>query len=178
MEFDMQPKQAEALRYLVSTVLVFGAIGGYILHERGERRAEVQAKEEARAQQAAAAKAWAAGAAARAEARAREADQRAREDAARVASLTPWERRQEALREQFSLWDGSHRAAEQAIKARMHNPASFAHIGTTYVDHGAGRGITVHTRFRGTNAFGAVVAQRAVVEVDAAGAVTLVRFVQ
>lgn len=147
-----------------------GAAGAYVVHDRAQFRAAVQAAEEARQRQAAQA---------RAAEQERRAQQYAAENAARLAAMSPWERRQERLqREQFHPWDGSHIAAEQAVQARMNNPRSYDHVGTTYVDHGEGRGITVHMRFRGTNAFGGVVLQRAVVEVDAGGRVTGVRFVQ
>lgn len=114
-------------------------------------------------------------AAAAAQERAKAAEQRAQEEAAKRAAMTPGQIRREKLNEQFSGWDGSHRAAEQAIQALMHNPKSYEHVSTTYVDHGAGRGITVRTRFRGTNAFNAVITNRATVEVNAAGQVTSVK---
>lgn len=150
-------------------VLVAVAIGAYVVYDRHQFRAAVQAREQQRLEQAAASRA--AQAQARAEQRRVAAEQRRAEQAA----MSPLDRRQEALKLQFSPWDGSHRAAEQAIKALMHNPKSYEHVSTTYVDLGPGRGITVNTRFRGTNKFNAVVTQRATVQVDDAGRVTSVK---
>jgi predicted nucleic acid-binding Zn-ribbon protein len=149
-------------------VLVVVAIGAYAVYDRQQFRAAAQSSEQQRIEQAAASRA--AQAHARAEQRRVAAEQRRAEQAA----MSPLDRRQEALKLQFSPWDGSHRAAEQAIKARMNNPASYQHVATTYVDLGPGRGITVNTRFRGTNKFNAVVTERATVEVDDAGRVTSV----
>lgn len=154
-------------------VLVVVAIGAYAVYDRQQFRAAAQAREQQRIERAAASRA--AQAQDRAEQRRVAAEQRAAEQAARRAAMSPWERRQETLKLQFSPWDGSHGAAEQAIKARMNNPASYQHVTTTYVDLGPGRGITVNTRFRGTNKFNAVVIERATVEVDDAGRVTSVK---
>lgn len=174
---DKRPVPEKASAGLVLIVLVAGAIGWYAWYDRAQFRAEVKAREEQRVQQSERKREASESESARARAeRSRvEAEQRAREVAAARAAMTPRQRREEELRTQFSLWDGSHRAAEQAIQSLMHNPKSYEHVGTTYVDHGAGRGITVHTRFRGTNAFNAVITNRATVEVNAAGQVTSVK---
>ncbi len=103
--------------------------------------------------------------------------QREQSKALRQAALTPLDRRREALRLQFSPWSGAHLAAEEAIKAGMHNPASYEHVSTTYADLGGGRGITVTTKFRGTNAFGAVMTNFAVAEVDESGRIAGLRIV-
>lgn len=96
---------------------------------------------------------------------------RAREEAERRAAMSPIQLRQESLKGQFSLWDGSHNATEAAIKTRMHNPDSYKHVKTVYSDNGPGRGLTVQTTFRGTNSFGAIVTNTAVAKVDDTGRV-------
>lgn len=161
-------------RALGLAVLIAMALGAYAVHDRQQFRAAVQAREHQQLEQAEALRA--AKAQARAEQRRVAAEQRTAAEAARRADMSPFERRQEALKTQFSPWDGSHRGAEQAIKARMNNPASYEHVATTYVDRGPGLGITVNTRFRGTNAFNAVVTEHATVEVHEAGDVTSVKF--
>jgi len=92
--------------------------------------------------------------------------------------MTPAEVRREKLHAQFSPWDGSHRATEQAILAHMNNPKSYEHVVTTTVDRGIGRGTRVTTKFRGTNSFNAVVVSFAVAEVDESGKVTALKFVR
>jgi len=172
------PEKAPAARRApaqwLGVVLVSAlALGAYAVYDRQQFRAAVQAREQQRLEQAEAVRADQARA--RAEQRRVAAEQRTAEEAARRAAMSPWERRQEALKVHFSAWDGSHRAAERAIKARMNNPASYEHVVTTYVDRGHGRGIIVNTRFRGTNAFNAVITEHATVEVDEAGNVTGVK---
>jgi hypothetical protein len=72
-----------------------------------------------------------------------------------------------SVKSQFSSWDGSHRAVEQAIKARMKNPASYTHVDTRY---SVGTdSLSVVTSYRGTNGFGAIVTNQAVATVDRAG---------
>lgn len=100
------------------------------------------------------------------------AEARAASEAERRAARTPSQVREEKLREQFSIWDGSHNATEAAIKARMHNPDSYKHVKTVYSDSGYGKGLTIQTTFRGTNAFGGVVTNLAVAKVDDEGHVT------
>ena len=61
---------------------------------------------------------------------------------------------------QFSGWDGSHRALEKFIKANMNDEGSYEHIKTGYrlvLDENP-RAI-VNTTFSGRNAYGAVVKQ-------------------
>ncbi|MDZ7866775.1 hypothetical protein [Acidovorax sp.] len=70
---------------------------------------------------------------------------------------------------QFSPWNGAHRNVETAVKAAMRNPKSYEHVETRYkVTDG---GMTVFTKYRGTNAFNAVVTNTAVATVDAEGTV-------
>ncbi|MHB1351688.1 MAG: hypothetical protein ACYC5S_02195 [Thiobacillus sp.] len=61
----------------------------------------------------------------------------------------------EKVRAQFSAWDGSHRGLENVIKSKMHNPSSYKHVETQYLDKGDY--LIVSTKFRGKNAFGATV---------------------
>lgn len=100
---------------------------------------------------------------------------REKELAERRAAMTPKEIREEAIRLQFSIWDGSHNATEDAIKKRMHNPDSYKHVSTVYSDNGPGNGLTIHTKFRGTNAFGAVVTNIASAQVTESGQIVAIK---
>jgi predicted nucleic acid-binding Zn-ribbon protein len=149
------------------------SLGAYAIYDNERRKgakvaAESQRVEERRARDVAE----------RQEAAARweeESRQRREKEAAKRAAMTPADLRREQIAQQFSGWDGSHTATEQAIRARMNNPDSYQHVVTTYVDHGPGRGMRVTTKFRGTNGFNAVVVNFAVAEVDESGAVTALR---
>lgn len=68
---------------------------------------------------------------------------------------------------QFSSWDGSHINLEKLIKSRMHDPASYRHVETNYLDRGGH--ILVTTKFRGKNAFGALILNNARARVDING---------
>lgn len=61
--------------------------------------------------------------------------------------------RQERIEEQFSSWSGAHRNLERYIKESLHDPDSYDHDETRYVDRGDF--LIVRTRFRAANAFGA-----------------------
>lgn len=63
--------------------------------------------------------------------------------------------RRDAIRSQFSAWDGSHNNLERLIKKTMKNPDSYDHVETTYSDQGDH--LIVRTVYRGTNSFNAVV---------------------
>ncbi len=63
--------------------------------------------------------------------------------------------RQERIEAQFSHWDGSHRKLTKRIKASMHNPKSYKHVKTAWVDHGDY--LNVVTQYRGENLFGTTV---------------------
>ena len=63
--------------------------------------------------------------------------------------------RQNKIKSQFSLWDGSHRGLEEIIKKQMNDPDSYKHVETSYSD--LGDYILVKTTFRGKNKFGGVV---------------------
>jgi hypothetical protein len=76
--------------------------------------------------------------------------------------------REELIKAQFSLWDGSHTKFTQAIKASMNDPSSYQHVNTTYVDLPGDR-LVITTTFRGKNAFGAVVTNTMMGIVDLSG---------
>ncbi|MCE2659536.1 MAG: hypothetical protein LW854_15050 [Rubrivivax sp.] len=103
--------------------------------------------------------------------RQRKAEQVKQQVAVQRAAMSPQELRAEAVQRQFHPWDGSHMAVEAGIKARMNDPESYKHVQTRFRDEGPGRGLTVYTTFRGSNAFGAVVTNQAVAAVSEAGAV-------
>ena len=66
--------------------------------------------------------------------------------------LTAYEKRENKIKAQFSVWDGSHRNLEQLIKKLMNDPDSYEHIETRYADNGDY--LVVKTTYRGKNAFG------------------------
>lgn len=55
-----------------------------------------------------------------------------------------------------SVWDGSVSVVERAIKANMHDPSSYEHVGTTEPQIEGDYWVVI-TRFRGKNMFGAKV---------------------
>jgi hypothetical protein len=63
--------------------------------------------------------------------------------------------RQNLIGSAFSKWDGSHLALERFVKSSMNDPDSYEHINTNYKDYGDY--VFVLTKFRGKNAFGALV---------------------
>jgi hypothetical protein len=75
--------------------------------------------------------------------------------------------REEQIEGQFTLWDGSHRGLTKYLKANMNDPRSYDHIETTYWDKGDH--LIIHVKFRGKNAFGAVVINTAAAMVDLEG---------
>lgn len=77
------------------------------------------------------------------------------------------EARIKKLESQFSAWDGSHRALERVIKNGMNDPDSYEHVETTYRD--LGDSLIVSTTFRGKNAFGGMVKNTVVAQVDLDG---------
>lgn len=95
------------------------------------------------------------------------AKQKLQEEAARLAAL------EERYKQQFSSWDGSHRNVESAVKSGMRNPKSYEHVETRY--NVSANGLTVYTRYRGTNAFNAIVTNDAVVTVGPDGTVLSLR---
>lgn len=69
----------------------------------------------------------------------------------------------------FSRWDGSHRELTKEIKSLMNDPDSYEHIDTGYLTFK--KYIEVETKFRGTNAYGAVVQDKVRARVDYNGEV-------
>lgn len=63
--------------------------------------------------------------------------------------------RTEIVEEAFSSLNGAHIQLQRYIKSQMNDPKSYEHVETKYVDNGDY--ITVHSTFRGKNAFGGVV---------------------
>ena len=63
--------------------------------------------------------------------------------------------RKERIESQFHFWDGSHNNLERYIKEHMHDPDSYDHVETVYWDKG--NYLIVKTKFRGKNAFGALI---------------------
>lgn len=93
------------------------------------------------------------------------AEQRAAEQAETARRIAAVARKKHV--ESLFSWDGSHPAVTEEIKRSMNNPKSYEHVETRYLDRG--RTITIHTTFRGTNAFGGVVSNRVVAEIDDQG---------
>jgi hypothetical protein len=70
----------------------------------------------------------------------------------------------EKIQEQFSKWDGSHRALVRVIKKHMNDPDSFEHIETKYKKNK--KSITVWMKYRGKNAYGGKVIDYTQAELD------------
>lgn len=94
----------------------------------------------------------------------------AADDAEEIAQeepeLSPEEQRREFVEAQFSAWDGSHRELVKVVKDSMNDRRSFEHIETRYTDNGDT--IVLQMRFRGSNAFGALVQNTVIAEADTA----------
>lgn len=75
--------------------------------------------------------------------------------------------RKQAIDEQFSAWDGSHRNLERLIKSSMHDADSYEHVKTEYWDHG--EILVVNMTYRGNNAFGAKILTSTKAEVSLNG---------
>lgn len=76
--------------------------------------------------------------------------------------------RQSAVKLLFSPWDGSVRAVEEGIKARLKDPDSYKHVETRFKDPGRGD-VTVVTQYRARNSFNAVITSVATAVVSPAG---------
>lgn len=73
----------------------------------------------------------------------------------------------QAVKSQFSSFDGSHRGVEAAIKASLKDPSSYQHVNTRYsVGSDA---LTVYTTYRARNSFNARVTETRTATVDANG---------
>ena len=68
---------------------------------------------------------------------------------------------QKKLYKQFSSLNGSHRETTRLIKNSMNDPESYEHIETRFRVNSDTTTITVYTKFRGKNAFGALVINEA-----------------
>lgn len=64
----------------------------------------------------------------------------------------------DAIKMQFSQWDGSHHKTERAIKAALNDPDSYEHVETRAWPRNDGT-IRVVTKFRAKNGFGGVMTQ-------------------
>jgi hypothetical protein len=84
-------------------------------------------------------------------------------------TINPFKARQDKIKSQFSFWDGSHNTVVTLVKSAMHNPKSFEHVETTFVDGGIDYGIIVTMKYRGTNLYGAIVTNSITARVDING---------
>lgn len=78
------------------------------------------------------------------------------------------------FRLQFSVWNGSHDNTVKYVKSQMHNPKSFEHVETQYIDYAEKGFRTISMKYRGTNLNNAVVTQTIWVNVDLKGNITKV----
>lgn len=76
-------------------------------------------------------------------------------------------KRKEKIQMQFSAWNGSHDGLKRLVKESMHDPSSFDHTETVYVDKG--KYILVQMKYRGKNSFGAMVLNMVTAKVDLDG---------
>ena len=70
---------------------------------------------------------------------------------------------------QFSLWNGSHHKTVEYVKEHMHNPKSFKHVETHYIDYAEKGYRVIQMKYRGRNLFNAVVTNSIWVKVDLHG---------
>lgn len=76
----------------------------------------------------------------------------------------------ETFQLQFSAWDGSHIKLVRAVKNIMNDPKSFEHVETRYYfDKKNNEIIHVIMKFRGTNAFGALILSTIKAKIDIDG---------
>lgn len=93
-----------------------------------------------------------------------------------VSRPTSTPSKQDRLKSQFSTWDGSHRNVVKKVKTSLHNPDSFEHVETTYVEKEDY--LLVKMVFRGTNLFNAVVTNTCYAKVSLDGEVLDIEFVE
>ena len=74
---------------------------------------------------------------------------------------------QKQIDKQFSEIDGSHHNLTRLIKKAMHNPKSYEHVETTYVDRYDH--LIVITTYRGSNVYGGIVKNTVRAKVDISG---------
>lgn len=70
---------------------------------------------------------------------------------------TKEELRDEKIRSEFSVWDGSHINLEKVIKKSLNDPESYKHIETSYSDNKDY--VLVKTVYSSKNGFGGVIKQ-------------------
>lgn len=75
--------------------------------------------------------------------------------------------RETQIKNLFNLWDGSQPMVNMAIERKLHNPKSFEHVKTLYLDKGDY--ILVTVQFRGSNMLGALVLNTAIAKIDLEG---------
>jgi hypothetical protein len=97
-----------------------------------------------------------------------ERDATAVEAAAEAAEAAAKAAEEEAIQALFSGWDGSHRGLVDFVKGRMHDPGSFKHVETRAMTT-PDNTILVTMTYRGSNAFGGVVTNQVVGEIDKQG---------
>jgi len=74
-----------------------------------------------------------------------------------VKELTAEERFQQNIEDQFSPWNGSHMKLVDYVKRNMNDPKSFEHVQTKYMLNDNKTELELEMKFRGKNAFGAMV---------------------
>lgn len=74
------------------------------------------------------------------------------------------ENRRKKIEDQFSAWDGSHLGLVRFVKNDMNDASSFEHVETKYRDQG--KTLFIVMKFRGKNAFGALVLNSISAKVD------------
>lgn len=72
--------------------------------------------------------------------------------------------RQKKTQALFSAWDGSNRELVSYVKKSMRDPSSFEHVETLTRDNGDT--VSIQMTYRGKNAFGAIVTERVVADID------------
>ncbi|MGA0556571.1 hypothetical protein ACO2Q8_07970 [Larkinella sp. VNQ87] len=72
--------------------------------------------------------------------------------------------RKEVVESHFSVFDGSHSGFVDAIKSKMNDPDSFEHVSTNVWD--MKKTIRAKMTYRGKNAFGGVITNRAWADID------------
>jgi hypothetical protein len=77
--------------------------------------------------------------------------------------------RKAKIENMFSAWDGSQPDTVRAVKSSLHDPDSFEHVSTEFIDNG--EYITVIMEYRANNSFGAKVSSVAIARVTENGSI-------
>lgn len=85
-------------------------------------------------------------------------------------TLTPEQQHKKRIESGFSGWDGSHKQLTKIIKESMHDPDSYDHVKTTYID--TGKDLIIETTYRGKNAYGGLVLNKTNAKASYDGQVT------